>query len=294
MSLTLHTRRSIVTASKRINSSGIGVVPPAPAPVQIIGETSGSAVTGTISIPASTTGIKVYGVAGGGNGNSTAGPSLYGGNGGSGGSAQLNGYPISVTGGEILSYSVGSYAQATTLTRQGNVIFTLTAGSSDSLAVPVGSYGSHGGGAGGAGGARYSVGNPAPSGTIIGGGGGGGGYGDTSPLTAGGLGGNGGAGPAINLNTSIGGSAVTFISAIGGSGGTAAVAGANVLTSYGGAETTIGKGPWSGGGGGAGGGIKVSSFPNPNIAYGGGGGGGGSGGGIGGQGGAGFMIVEYL
>ena len=293
MSIILHTRRSLVSASRRVNSSGIGLNPP----TIVVGELSGSAVTGTVTIPSSASSIKVYGCAGGGPGNpSTSGAPLNGAPGGSGGSAQLNGYSIPVTSGEILVYSVGSYAQATSITRQSNTIFTLAAGSSAGTAVPVGTYGSHGGGAGGAGGARYTAGNPGPLGTLIGGGGGGGGFGDTSPLTGGGRGGNGGAGNSvINIAVTINNESVQFLSANGGIGSLDAHGG-NVFGAYGGARD-INPAIYNGGGGGAGAGIKVSTFTPANTAYGGGGGGGGGSGPNtvpGGGGGAGFLIIEYL
>lgn len=292
MSIILHTRRSLVSASKRINSLGIGNDPP----TIVKGELSGSAVTGTVTMPSSTTSIKVYGCAGGGTGNTGVANQLTGAQGGSGGSAQLNGYTIPVTSGEVLSYSVGSYDQATSITRQGNTIFTLAAGSSAGTAVPAGTYGSHGGGAGGAGGARFNPGSPAPLGTLIGGGGGGGGYGDTSPIVAGGRGGDGGAGNSvISITVTINNESVQFLSANAGV-GTMNAHGGNVFGAYGGA--TAGNTPYTGGGGGAGAGIKVSTFTPATTAYGGGGGGGGAAGTPnqvpGGGGGAGFLIIEYL
>lgn len=293
MSIILHTRRSLVSASKRINSLGIGNDPP----TIVKGELSGSAVTGTVTMPSSTTSIKVYGCAGGGPGNTGLVNQFNGAQGGSGGSAQLNGYTIPVTSGEVLAYSVGSYAQATSITRQGNTIFTLAAGSSAGTAVPAGTYGSHGGGAGGAGGTRFNPGSPGTLGTLIGGGGGGGGYGDTSPLVAGGRGGDGGAGNSvINIAVTINNESVQFLSADGGVGRLNAHGG-NVFGAYGGATAV--NATYTGGGGGAGAGIKVSTFTPATTAYGGGGGGGGGTSGIpnpvpGGGGGAGFLIIEYL
>ena len=288
MSIILHTRRSLVSAGKRINSSALGT---ASTPTIITGELTGSAVTGQVIVPSSTTSIKVYGCAGGGP--SSTSPALTGSPGGSGGSAQLNGYSIPVTSGEILSYSVGSYAQATSITRQGSTIFTLAAGSSAGTPVPIGTYGSHAGGAGGAGGARYTAGNPAPLGALIGGGGGGGGFGN-APATPGAAGGNGGAGnSSISISVSINGNVVQFLSADGGIGGGIDGHGANVFGAYGGAKIP-GTSIVNGGGGGAGGGIKVSTFNQANTAYGGGAGGAGGGSVPRSGGGAGFLIIEYL
>jgi hypothetical protein len=290
MSIILHSNRSLVAARRRVNSSLIGQIIIIPA-TYILGGLSGTAITGTLSVPASTSNIKVYACAGGGS--AVPAPGVTGGNGAGGGEAQLNGYTVGVIPGEVLSYSVGSYEGNTFITRAGTTIFNLSAGSPLGAALAVSPYGSHSGGAGGGGGARYSNGNNAPAGTIIGGGGGGGGYGDTSPLTGGGAGGNGGAGPAINIAKTIAGVGVTFISALGGNGGSANSNGANVNGAFGGLTASTPPGIWNGGGGGAGGGIKVSAFPSSTIAYGGGGGGAGSVS-TGGKGGAGFLIVEYI
>lgn len=270
-------------------------------PTYVAGNNATGASVGTITIPAGITTIKVYGCAGGGNGAAGTGASLTGGGAGSGGVAQLTGYTLAVTPGEILSYSVGSSGLPTYINRSGSAIFTLSPGNSGAASSPgasvsIGTYGSHLGGAGGAGGARYTAGTSASGGNNIPGGGGGGGYGDNSPVTIGGAGGTGGSCSFVSGAT-IGGVAVTFTGASGGTGGAAGAysSGSSVPDATGGSvESTAGVGIWVGGGGGAGGGIKVSTIASGVTAFGAGGGGGGGYTGAGGVGGPGFLIVEYL
>ncbi len=237
--------------------------------VAIGGNTLGTATTGSFTV-LNTPFVDVWGCAGGG---STIAPGAEpGAGGGGGGASQLNGYRLTVTPGETLTYSIGSYGQPTTISRGGTVIFQLNAGSSTTNSTggaggTANSYSSHAGGAGANGGGRFTGGSTASNVTGCAGGGGGGGYGDNSPYTLGGAGGNGGTSSVPAGSICIG--------SIGGTGGARTnppTRGGNILLAEGGRVTNEG---WQGMGGGAGGGIKINAISTTNF-YGGGAGGAGA------------------
>lgn len=269
-------------------------------PTLVVGNLLGTATTGSITIPPGVITIKIYGAAGGGNGGISGAATLNGSGGGGGGAVQLSGTTLSVSSGQVYLYSVGSYAQDTSMTLNGSTVFLLNKGLDGSTQAggsggSAGIYGSAAGGTGAAGGARYTAGTAATSGVYCGGGGGGGGYGDNSPVTIGGVGGAG-ANSTIGLTVSINGATVTFTGQTGGAGGAVQTQGTNVPYAYGG--TTNNTGIWSGGGGGAGGGVKCSYINSKlglDYAFGGGGGGGGPYMSTNdGKGGPGFLLIEYI
>lgn len=255
------------------------------------GYSNGAARTGTFTLSVLTTYIDVWGCGGGGT--STAEfTSLSGAGGGGGAASQLNGYRLSVTPGETLSYSIGSYGQSTTISRGATVIFTLNGGG-NATSISGGSGGaltafaSHAGGGGGGGGPRFQNGGGGTSVTGCGGGGGGGGYCDNSPLCGGYPGGAGGnsATPAGSIVTGT----------TGGAGGTGGGSGANsrggnVLMAQGG---VVGGQLYNGSGGGAGAGIRINAISTTSY-WGGGAGGAGSGaGGLVTPGGPGCLYVFW-
>ena len=237
--------------------------------VALGGNTLGTATTGSFTL-LNTAFVDIWGCAGGG---STIAPGAEpGAGGGGGGASQLNGYRLTGTPGETLTYSIGSYGQPTTISRGGTVIFQLNAGGNTTNATggaggTANIYSSHAGGAGANGGGRFAGGSTAANVTGCAGGGGGGGYGDNSPYTIGGAGGNGGASSVPAGSICIG--------STGGTGGgrtNPPTRGGNVLLAEGGRVTNEG---WQGMGGGAGAGIKINAISTTNF-YGGGAGGAGA------------------
>ena len=242
--------------------------------VALGGYSNGTARTGTFTIQTLTTFIDVWGCGGGGtSAYGGGGDWASGGGGGGGGASQLNGYRITVTPGETLNYSIGSYGQATTISRGANVIFQLNGGASP-INGPGGAggtltpYASHAGGAGATAGGRDGNGGNAADVTGCAGGGGGGGYGDNSPYRLGGVGGKGG-----NSSVPAGSICVGGTGANGGPRTDPPTAGGNVLLAEGGRVSIYG---YYGSGAGAGAGIKINAISN-TYYYGGGAGGTGAG-----------------
>jgi hypothetical protein len=238
------------------------------------GFSNGVARTGSFTVSALTTFIDVWGCGGGGT-STAASTSLEGAGGGGGAASQLNGYRITVSPGETLNYSIGSYGQPTTISRGANIIFQLNGGANATTRGGGGGgainiYTSHAGSAGGAGGVRYQTGFAGSNIVGCAGGGGGGGYCDNSPLCAGAAGGIGG-----TSSTPAGSIAAGANGGAGGTGGGSGVnsRGGNVLLAQGG---VVGGFLYNGSGGGAGAGIKIDAISN-TLYWGGGGGGAGSG-----------------
>lgn len=256
-----------------------------------------SALTGTFTIPNdNTTSIYVFASAGGGSGGCVFQQDNGSGAGG-GGAANITGYKIAVSPGQVISYSVGEGGAArtsandgasggsTTLTRNATTIFNLSGGGGGQSGRAGGANGGAGGadngygvagGSGGYGGVR-NVRDASGGGSVTngcGGGGGGGGH-----LT----GRNGGAGGTSTVTASsrsfgkVDGSNITisFAGTTGGAAGgfgTTGAASESRPLAYGGNGTA--QDGNTGGGGGAGAGIKptVNGVTQANF-YGAGGGG---------------------
>lgn len=258
-----------------------------------------SAITGSFTIPSDlTTSIYVFAAAGGGSGGCVFQQDNGSGAGG-GGAANITGYKIAVSPGQVISYSVGNGGAArtsanngvtggsTTLTRSGSTIFNLSGGGGGESGRSAGANGGAGGadngygvsgGGGGFGGNRTPNTRDAGSGGSVtngcGGGGGGGGH------LAGRTGGTGGTSTVTASSRSFVKGDGTFITvsfagttggASGGFGTTGAAPESRPLA-YGGNGTA--QDGNTGGGGGAGGGIKptVNGVTQADF-YGGGGGG---------------------
>lgn len=272
--------------------------------------------TGTITIPATTSSIKIAGSGGGAPG-VAAGPAGFGGEAGGGGAASNivgNTYTMaSLPGVTSLYYSVGA-SGADTFVKQntsgGADIIRLVAGSG-TTGGPVTGGGSNAvaGGSGGAQSVRYGSGSnggaaPAPGG--CGGGGGGGGITNNGqPGTSGGAGGSFtggsaiqrlGSGPAPNswsFNTNPVNTTSLPLSAT--------TQGQNLSYAYGGVSYIDAAAQGAGRGGGAGVGIQYNDPTSPENGnyFGGGGGGDGSNGGAGAypstnarQGGKGILVIQ--